>query len=101
MNWSSGRSSVVALCVLALAAPLQAQSPPAQATGPAPALVLRGHSGDLAGAAFSPDGTKVVTASSDKTARIWDAKTGAQLALLSGHGEVCAAPSSAPTASAS
>ena len=29
---------------------------------------------------YSPDGTRIVTASSDKTARIWDARTGAQLA---------------------
>ena len=36
-------------------------------------------------AAFSPDGTRVVTASDDKTARVWDAKTGAALATLSGH----------------
>jgi Tol biopolymer transport system component/TPR repeat protein len=36
-------------------------------------------------AAYSPDGTRMVTASYDKTARIWDARTGAQLAVLSGH----------------
>ena len=32
-----------------------------------------------------PDGTRIVTASFDKTARIWDATTGAQLAVLRGH----------------
>ena len=55
--------------------------------GPAPALVLKGHTADLGGAAWSPDGSKVVTASSDHTARIWDAKTGAVLAVLAGHEE--------------
>ena len=37
-------------------------------------------------AAYSPDGTRIVTASEDKTARIWDARTGAQLVVLPGHG---------------
>jgi dipeptidyl aminopeptidase/acylaminoacyl peptidase len=36
-------------------------------------------------AAFSPDGARIVTASADKTARLWDAKTGASLAVLQGH----------------
>ena len=30
----------------------------------------------VSSAAFSPDGTRIVTASQDKTARIWDAATG-------------------------
>jgi WD40 repeat protein len=38
--------------------------------GPPPSVVLKGHEADLAGAEFSPDGSKVVTASSDHTARI-------------------------------
>ncbi len=38
---------------------------------------------------FSPDGERVVTASGDGTARVWDAATGKELAVLRGHeGEV-------------
>ena len=42
-------------------------------------LTLRGHTGDLWSAVFSPDGTRIATASSDGTARIWDAASGAEL----------------------
>ena len=49
--------------------------------------VLSGHGGVVTSAAYSPDGTRIVTASYDKTARIWDARTGAQLVVLSGHGD--------------
>ena len=35
---------------------------------------LRGHEQRLTSAAFSPDGARVVTASYDKTARIWDVR---------------------------
>ncbi len=48
-------------------------------------LAFAGHTDTVTSAAFSPDGTRVVTASSDGTARVWDAKTGATLATLSGH----------------
>ena len=36
-------------------------------------------------AVFSPDGTRIVTASWDKTARIWDAATGKEITVLRGH----------------
>jgi WD40 repeat protein len=43
-------------------------------------------------AAFSPDGLRIVTASWDKTARIWDAATRREFAVLRGHeGEVTSA----------
>ena len=46
-------------------------------------LILRGHTGRIASASFSPDGRRIVTASWDKIARIWDAVTGKPLAVLS------------------
>ncbi|SEE86480.1 WD-40 repeat-containing protein [Rhizobiales bacterium GAS191] len=51
--------------------------------------ILRGHHDGIRSAAFSPNGSRVVTASKDKTARLWDAATGNPIAILSGHlGEV-------------
>jgi WD40 repeat protein len=41
------------------------------ADGSGEPLVLRGHEGYVWSAAFSPDGTKIVTASTDQTARVW------------------------------
>ena len=49
--------------------------------------VIPGHRGWVWKAAYSPDGTRIVTASADKSARIWDALTGAPLAILSGHSD--------------
>jgi WD40 repeat protein len=45
-------------------------------------LLLSGHQNDVSSAAFSPDGARIVTASSDKTARIWDAATGREITVL-------------------
>jgi eukaryotic-like serine/threonine-protein kinase len=50
--------------------------------------VLSGHQDIVYFASYSPDGARVVTASRDHTARIWDARTGAQLAVLSGHTDI-------------
>jgi hypothetical protein len=45
-----------------------------------------GHDGAVWSAAFSPDGKRIVTASWDKTARVWDAATGQPIGEpLKGH----------------
>ena len=36
-------------------------------------------------AAFSTDGTRIVSGSDDKSVRVWDASTGAELKVLNGH----------------
>ena len=55
----------------------------------ADALVACSHSMDTRGsvcsASFSSDGTRIVTGSSDKTARVWDARTGMPILELKGH----------------
>ena len=51
-------------------------------------LTLTGHSGQVWDAAFSPDGKHIVTASSDKSAIVWDAATGEKSAILKGHSAV-------------
>jgi TPR repeat protein len=48
-------------------------------------LQLSGHTQLVLSAEFSPDGRRVVTASDDGTARIWDVATGRELIRLDGH----------------
>jgi WD40 repeat protein len=48
-------------------------------------LLLHGHSAAVKSAAFSGDGKRVVTASKDNTARIWDAESGDKITVLKGH----------------
>ncbi|WP_429461900.1 WD40 repeat domain-containing protein [Paraburkholderia sp. JPY465] len=44
-----------------------------------------GIAGRFFSAVFSPDGRRVLTASADGTARVWDAATGKQIGQFSGH----------------
>jgi WD40 repeat protein/energy-coupling factor transporter ATP-binding protein EcfA2 len=46
---------------------------------------LEGHTGIVLHAAFSPDGQHIVTASEDRTARVWNATNGQLQATLEGH----------------
>jgi WD40 repeat protein/DNA-binding SARP family transcriptional activator len=48
-------------------------------------LTLRGHTGDVWDVVYSPDGTQLATASWDGTAKIWDARTGQEVATLQDH----------------
>lgn len=47
--------------------------------------ILSGHTGPVNLARFSPDGQRVLTASSDETARLWDTATGREIVRYIGH----------------
>ena len=47
-----------------------------------------GHTDEIHSVVFSPDGTRVLTASADQTAKVWDIATGAVLLDLQGHTSV-------------
>src|SRR5262249_31689684 len=56
---------------------------------PRPEVELVGHTGVIVAVAFSPDGSRLATGSSDRTVKVWDPRTGAALLDLKGHtGEV-------------
>ena len=48
-------------------------------------LCLKGHQGPLTSVQYNSEGTQILTASSDQTARIWDAALGKELMQLVGH----------------
>jgi len=51
-------------------------------------LTFKGHVDTVEHASFSADGSRIVTGSRDKTAKVWDAKTGTELLTLKGHPNV-------------
>ncbi len=46
---------------------------------------LEGHQAGVSNASFSPDGSRIVTASDDNTARVWDSQSGELIQTLEGH----------------
>lgn len=47
--------------------------------------VLDGHADEVSKVCFNPQGSQIVTASKDCTARVWDVSTGEMLTELAGH----------------
>ena len=66
------------------------------------AMTLKGHTNSVA---YSPDGKRIVSGSSDKTLKVWDAATGQDLLTLKGHTNsvtsVCSSPDGRRIVSAS
>ena len=59
--------------------------------------ILTGHTSGVSSASFSPDGKRIVSASDDKTIRIWDAETGRQIGKsLEGHTDEVSSASFSP-----
>ena len=48
-------------------------------------LTLKGHTSAVMGAAFSPDGKRLASASWDQTVKVWDAVSGQEMLTLKGH----------------
>jgi len=49
------------------------------------AAIMHGHTAPVTGVAFSPDGNRIATSSSDAITRVWDAASGHELLTLTGH----------------
>jgi WD40 repeat protein len=46
---------------------------------------LKGHIGWVLSVAFSPDGSRLASGSSDRTIKVWDTASGQELRTLKGH----------------
>jgi WD40 repeat protein len=51
-------------------------------------ITFQGHTGWVRTAVFSPDDRRVLTASDDCTARLWEAESGKLLATFEGHTDI-------------
>jgi predicted Ser/Thr protein kinase len=68
-------------------------------------LTLRGHTAEAIAVCYSPEGSRLATASEDKTVKVWDVRSGAELFSLRGHAgrvtAVCYSPDGMRLATAS
>jgi WD40 repeat protein/DNA-binding SARP family transcriptional activator len=83
-DWGGG------VLVWDVASTLDAGLEPSAGAVPEASLKLSGHTDAVVWAAWSPDGSRIVTASDDGTARVWDLNAasrtyGGELLTLSGH----------------
>ena len=93
-NWWPSSRATRARSMMRRSRPMvSASSPPAATvqrecgTWPTAELLakLEGDTGSVNDAFFSPDGQRIVTASGDKTARVWNAADGQLLLKIEGH----------------
>ncbi|RXK88781.1 TIR domain-containing protein, partial [Chlorobaculum sp. 24CR] len=61
--------------------------------------IYDGHSGAVMAAAFSPDGSRIISGSDDNTLKLWDAASGNCLLTLSGHSGTVTAAAFSPDGS--
>ena len=77
------RASALGLAAIFQIGLLWAAEEPAEPPGLA--ATLKGHTETVYAVAYSPDGRYVVTASFDKTLKLWDAATGAEIKTFGGQ----------------
>ncbi len=58
--------------------------------------VLQGHKGIVGNVAFSPDGALAITSSWDRTARLWNVRTGEHILTLDGHAGIVTSAAFSP-----
>ncbi len=61
--------------------------------------MFRGHTEATTSVSWSPDGSRIATASRDNTARVWDSRSGTEVLALKGHTESVSSASWSPDGS--
>ena len=74
------RASLIVLLIGCAASPIRGQT-----HEPLRLVTPEGHTGSVTAAGFSHNGRWVVTASKDRSARLWEVATGREVVLLRGH----------------
>jgi len=75
---------------------LRAAKPDAQARQGKLHVPILGHSRPVVSVAFSDDGVRVLSGSSDNTIKLWDAATGALIRTFEGHSNVVSSVAFSP-----